>query len=738
MSSIKYQCIYCLFPYQVTLDDLGGKVVCQNCGKKNIVPNDLFGTGRIIASDFRIDELLGVGGMGSVYSVTQFSFNRQIALKILLERFSKDEKYRKAFIKEANSVASLHHVNLTSIYAFGESDDGSLYLGLEYVKGKTLAYYLEGGKYLSIRNSLKVLSQLSKGLGYAWQERKIVHRDIKPENIIINADGVLKLTDMGLARQASELVDLQEVSGTPSYISPEQLLKKSVDFRSDMYALGIVLYQCVTGKLPFFSKSIKTLAKMHLKDLVQFDKSQKIPTIVRDLIFRLTAKQPKQRFGSYDDLQSFIHEIQKKHGFEDDIFNDHFDFGDTAGDEKNLKTHLKRRLTKSIEDQHKEKQLVSERHKGIILLVSVFSVALLVFIFTSAFFREAGISVKVDKLLAKVEQKQIKAEQVLEKIDSLGSEFNYDTRSVIQWQAYSRLVDLKLDYLKQLIDYLQNDNEFLKAQNKIIQFEQEKTQRKIDYLKKFQSKEINNKSQINLSLDEFSHSTFDNLSVIWRQQKSLYFSLISDNLVDKKKIIDMIDSQLPLLNDSFREELLFFRKIVTAYQETLNYFLTGHQLERFYGINLLGGKVTSIGDNKVNIFYPSGQIKEYSLVDKKVLVALIQTIIPRVFRKNTVELLDFFLLSQYQFNSIKNRTKQTNMFLRSYIDYAVSNVDLYNLKNKPNKASLVAKQIYLQICHTPLKYYFINKIKQSFQYYKVSILPLKDRLIIRLYEKKSV
>ena len=303
---MKFQCLYCLSAYQVEKEELGDSVVCSNCKKKNIIPGNAYGQRRIIGGDFSIERLLGAGGMGSVYLVNQISLNRKVALKVLLEKYSADEKYRTAFIKEARSVAGLRHVNLTQIYAFGKDGDDALYLGLEYVDGKTVGNILEEVETISISNALKVVDQVASGLSYAWTESEIVHRDIKPDNILVGSEGVIKLTDMGLARKAEELASIQEVSGTPSYISPEQLLKRPVNFRSDMYSLGIVLYQCIVGKLPFISKSIKEIAKMHVKQPITFAEDSKVPKEIKKLIVRMTAKRRDDRFESYAELREHI------------------------------------------------------------------------------------------------------------------------------------------------------------------------------------------------------------------------------------------------------------------------------------------------------------------------------------------------------------------------------------------------------------------------------------------------
>ena len=236
---MRFQCVFCKSTYQAESLELGTSKNCPTCSKKIVVPRKIYDPGRVIGSDFVIEKVVGVGGMGTVFLARQISLDRPIALKVLLRRYSADQKFRQEFLREAQSVASMIHGNLVQVYAFGV-DESDLYLAMEYVEGDTLGDRLEKNGKVEVSEALGIVQQVTEGLHYAWEKCSLIHRDIKPDNIMITSEGWVKLTDMGLARQQQDLQDVQEVSGTPAYMNPEQFLKDPMDCRADIYSLGVV------------------------------------------------------------------------------------------------------------------------------------------------------------------------------------------------------------------------------------------------------------------------------------------------------------------------------------------------------------------------------------------------------------------------------------------------------------------------------------------------------------------
>jgi len=217
-------------------------------------------------SHYRITEKLGEGGMGVVYLAEDKHLARRVAIKFLS---STDHHYRARFIREARAVSALSHPNIATVHDYGETDEGQPFIVMEYVKGMTLSAVLDDG--LTMLRSVEIVSSIAEALGEA-HEHGIVHRDIKPSNVVINERGQVKVLDFGLVKhlfeQPSSGVDLDAdtlystqtrsdvIVGTPLYLSPEQATGKPIDGRSDLFALGALLYECLTGHSAFSGSSV--------------------------------------------------------------------------------------------------------------------------------------------------------------------------------------------------------------------------------------------------------------------------------------------------------------------------------------------------------------------------------------------------------------------------------------------------------------------------------------------------
>ncbi|MCH7878419.1 MAG: protein kinase [candidate division Zixibacteria bacterium] len=257
--------------------------------------------GRLV-NQFKIIDKLGAGGMGEVYLAEDTKLRRQVALKFLPESYSADEELKSRLQHEAQAAAALNHPNIVTIYEFGEHE-GRLFIAMEYVSGQTLAEVIAGGK-LTTKKALEAAAQICDGLAVA-HKAGIVHRDIKPANILIDGAGRAKILDFGLAksRRATTETKVGTTLGTLSYESPEQSRGEEVDQRSDIFSFGVVLYEMITGKLPFaaeFEEAVRyAISHEEPQPLARF--SSDVPARVQDIIDKALAKEPDERYQHADD-----------------------------------------------------------------------------------------------------------------------------------------------------------------------------------------------------------------------------------------------------------------------------------------------------------------------------------------------------------------------------------------------------------------------------------------------------
>ncbi len=248
---------------------------------------------------FRIVERIGAGGMATVFKAYQPTLDRYVAVKVLPDYHASDPIFKERFLREARAVARLDHTNIVQIYLLGE-EENITYIAMQYVDGGTLKDLLKQSGALSVTDALKFVIQAAEGLGAAHQHG-IIHRDVKPANMLLRKDGHLLLSDFGIVKILEGTTNLTRVGtgiGTPQYMSPEQGTGQSVDASSDIYSLGIVLFHCLTGRVPFNAESPLTITVKHLNDPlpVAFLRHANVPTQLEQVIVKMTAKAPAHRY----------------------------------------------------------------------------------------------------------------------------------------------------------------------------------------------------------------------------------------------------------------------------------------------------------------------------------------------------------------------------------------------------------------------------------------------------------
>ncbi|MCH2205294.1 MAG: protein kinase [Lentisphaerales bacterium] len=302
---IKFQCHECHGIVATDFDD--ELVMCGHCGATCQVPKG-FGPG-VVIDDFAILQLIGQGGMGDVYLAHQFSLDREVALKILKAKFLEDPKFSEEFIQEARAVASLNHPNIIRAYKVGFDQD-KLFFAMEMVEGQNLNDILKHEGALDPSRVIEIAIDAAEALGYAWDTSRLIHRDIKPDNIMISSDGVAKVMDLGLSRRAGDVYDDGDIiSGTPQYISPEQIMGDAMDVRGDFYSLGATLYHLVSGRF-VFDGSLEEMIKKHMTEKPPSLKqvAPHVSEAFGKIIRKLLAKKPENR---YQDAASLIADLKK-------------------------------------------------------------------------------------------------------------------------------------------------------------------------------------------------------------------------------------------------------------------------------------------------------------------------------------------------------------------------------------------------------------------------------------------
>ncbi|MCB2292743.1 Stk1 family PASTA domain-containing Ser/Thr kinase [Clostridium algoriphilum] len=273
--------------------------------------------GTLLLNRYELLEKIGEGGMGTVYKAKCHLLNRFVAVKILKAELNNDEEYASRFKREATSIAKLSHPNIVNVHDVGIENKIN-FIVMEYIDGKTLKQVIKENDRLSSEKTIDIVLQIAKALECA-HKNNIIHRDIKPDNIMIKEDNTVKVMDFGIAKvtDSRTMTNSNKVMGTVRYFSPEQARGKFVDCRTDIYSLGIVMYEMVTGRVPFNAESSISIAMMHISQAVTAPKEiiKDIPENINQVVLKAMQKEPINRFQTAKEMADILRAIKENSNY---------------------------------------------------------------------------------------------------------------------------------------------------------------------------------------------------------------------------------------------------------------------------------------------------------------------------------------------------------------------------------------------------------------------------------------
>ena len=351
--------------------------------------------GQKINERYEIIKSIGEGGMANVYLAYDTILDRRVAIKVLRGDLSNDEKFVRRFQREALSASSLSHPNIVEMYDVGE-DNGIYYIVMEYIEGVTLKQLIKKRGALTLSEAIDIMLQITDGISQA-HDSYIIHRDLKPQNIMIKEDGTIKITDFGIAMalNSTQLTQTNSVMGSVHYLPPEQASGKGSTIRSDIYSMGILFYEILTGSLPFKGENAVEIALKQMRDEIPSvrKKNSAIPQSVENVIIKATAKNPKNRYSDSKEMHADLLTV-----LNDDRMNEPkivFKYPEHEVDE-NTKTIsvVKKKTEEQLKDDKRESEIaitvpnddktIKKTNKIIWILASIFSVLLVILL--SVFF----------------------------------------------------------------------------------------------------------------------------------------------------------------------------------------------------------------------------------------------------------------------------------------------------------------------------------------------------------------
>ena len=334
--------------------------------------------GQKISDRYQIIKSIGEGGMANVYLAYDTILDRNVAIKVLRGDLASDEKFVRRFQREALAASSLSHPNIVEVYDVGE-DNGEYYIVMEYVEGRHLKSLLKKRGKLTLPEVVDIVLQITSGLSVA-HDSYLIHRDIKPQNILILDNGLIKITDFGIAvaMNATQLTQTNSVMGSVHYLPPEQASGKGATLQSDIYSIGILMYELLTGKLPFKGDNAVEIALKHLKEPMPLVKDEipSIPQSVENIILKATAKNPKNRYVDAREMNEDLKTCLNKERLNEEKIS--FKYPEQEYDEtKMLKVVKEVEKGKHIKEQEKKDKNSNSKentsqNKILIILGSIF------------------------------------------------------------------------------------------------------------------------------------------------------------------------------------------------------------------------------------------------------------------------------------------------------------------------------------------------------------------------------
>ena len=334
--------------------------------------------GQLIDERYKIIKSIGEGGMANVYLAYDTILEREVAVKILRGDLAEDEKFVRRFQREANSASSLKHPNIVEVYDVGE-DNGKYFIVMEYINGKTLKSLIKKRGVLTVEEVVDIMLQLTSAVSCA-HDSYIIHRDIKPQNVMILEDGRVKITDFGIAMALNnnELTQTNSVMGSVHYLPPEQANGSGSTIKSDIYSLGILMFELLTGKLPFKGENAVEIAIKQMREPIPSvcEISPDIPQIVENVILKACAKNPKNRYDSaremYEDLKTCLDPVRR------DEKRVVYKYPENDLDETKVMPNLSRLNNHINEDTEVEDTKENKNFKKIILILGIIAAVLII------------------------------------------------------------------------------------------------------------------------------------------------------------------------------------------------------------------------------------------------------------------------------------------------------------------------------------------------------------------------
>lgn len=383
--------------------------------------------GQKINDRYEIIKSIGEGGMANVYLANDTILDREVAVKVLRGDLSTDEKFIRRFQREALSVSNLSHPNIVEVYDVGE-EDGQYYIVMEYIEGKTLKQLLNKRGALTLPEVIDIMTQLTDGLSHA-HEAYIIHRDIKPQNIMIEDNGTVKITDFGIAMavNATQFTQTNSVMGTVHYLPPEQANGKGATVKSDIYSLGILMYELLTGSVPFKGDNAVEIALKHMKEKLPSIRKQNplIPQSVENIVIKACAKNPRNRYDTVKEMHDDIVSAMERENEKKIVFE--YPENDLDEPKVNTVTKPKKVVDKPTEEEEKilDKEPIVVESKGKNKIIIGLSAVLVLFIIIAIVFAFVVMGKKVEDVKVP-DVTNMTVEEAIEELEKYG--FKYTTK----------------------------------------------------------------------------------------------------------------------------------------------------------------------------------------------------------------------------------------------------------------------------------------------------------------------